>query len=288
MKEDLAFSYPRYSEEWKYLSDEVKSVRSHSYLSYLSLASGWVYIDWIALILVFSTVLSHIVFLAQDTINTYKIHTSFFIALLLVLWIRVVKYARPFQSTGPIVVIFSHIIADIVKCSFLFAVLFIPYTSAFWVTYGSNSPKPVQGYSNVYDLLYNMFCMVVGIDFPFDELLSANPFMARILCSSFIISTAIVVVNLLIALLSDTFTRLYSNAVANAMMQRAQSIVTFDKTLCKKRKLSFYKYIREQCSPLVKPMVHETQADSKTSNTNEITSEMKKITTIIEKLLSKR
>lgn len=218
---------------------------------YFNIGDGWIYFDWLALLLVITTIVTHIVFLKTNSSPAYKIHRFILIKLLLVLWIRIAKYARPFQSTGPIVVIFSHIVKDIIKCSFLFAILFVPYACAFWVTFGAFSSGPVAGYSNFGELLYCMLCMVVGVDFPFDDLLSEDPFMARILCSSFIVSTAIIVVNLLIALLSDTFTRLYSNAVANAVMQRAQSILQMEKTMAKKRKRDFYKFMRDNCSPQV-------------------------------------
>lgn len=231
------------------MANEVKSVRNHS--TYFNIGDGWIYFDWLALLLVITTIVTHVVFLKTNNSTAYKIHRFILIKLLLVLWIRIAKFARPFQSTGPIVVIFSHIMKDIIKCSFLFAILFIPYACAFWVTFGAFSSGPVAGYSNFGELLYYMLCMVVGVDFPFDDLLSEDPFMARILCSTFIISTAIIVVNLLIALLSDTFTRLYSNAVANAVMQRAQSILQMEKAMSKKRKRDFYKFMRDNCSPQV-------------------------------------
>ena len=252
LEEDLGYCHPGNTGEWKYLAKEVKSVRNQS--MYFNNGDGWIYFDWLALLLVIATIVTHIVFLKVDNTTAYKVHRSILILLLLVLWIRIAKYARPFQSTGPIVVIFSHIMKDIIKCSFLFAILFIPYACAFWLTFGPFSPSPVTGYNNFGELMYSMFCMIVGVDFPFEDLLSQDPFMARLLCSSFIISTAIIVVNLLIALLSDTFTRLYSNAVANAVMQRAFSILQMEKTMCKKRKQNYYKYIRDYCSPQVVSM----------------------------------
>jgi hypothetical protein len=200
--------------------------------------------------------------------------------LLLVIWIRIAKYARPFQSTGPIVVIFSHIMEDIIKCSFLFAMLFIPYSCAFWLTFGPFSPGPVTGYNNFGDLFHSMLCMVVGVDFPFEDLLSEDPFMARLLCSSFIISTAIIVVNLLIALLSDTFTRLYSNAVANAVMQRAHSILQMEKTMSKKMKQNYYKFVRDNCSPQVASMDDRCSHQPKNEKENEISEIFKEIKTL--------
>ena len=264
----------------------MKSVRNHS--TYFNNGDGWIYFDWLALLLVITTIITHIAFLKTDSNIAYKIHRCILIMLLLVLWIRIANYARPFQSTGPIVVIFSHILKDIIKCSFLFAILFIPYACAFWLTFGPFSPEPVTGYNNFGDLFYTMLCMVVGVDFPFEDLLSVDPFMARLLCSSFIISTAVVVVNLLIALLSDTFTRLYSNAVANAVMQRAQSILQIEKTMCKKRKQDYYKFMRDNCSPQVVSMDFKSQPKTEKGNTMDtILNEIKTLKTTVECLQGK-
>ena len=270
------------------MTEEVKSLRNQSCLS---TDDGWIYVDWLAFLLIIATITTHIVFLKLDTILAYQIHSRVLIGLLLILWIRIAKFVRPFQSTGPIVVIFAEIMKDIIKCAFLFEILFIPFACAFWVTYGANSPKPVKGYSSLLDLLYNMLCMVVGIDFPFDDLLAEDACMARILCSAFIISTAIVAVNLLIALLSDTFTRLYSNAVANATMQRAQSILALERTLDKKRKKDYYQYLRDYCSPQVTLMDHESvnkKRREKANGTDQIVHEMKKMGIALRRLQAKR
>ncbi len=285
LEEDIGYCHPESTGEWKYLTKEVKSIRNHS--TCFNNSDGWFYFDWLALLLVITTIITYIVFLKTDGIIAYKIHRCVLIMLLLVLWIRIAKYARPFQSTGPIVVIFFHIMKDIIKCSFLFAMLFIPYLCAFWLTFGPYSPGPVTGYNNFGALFHSLLCMVVGVDFPFEDLLSEDPFMARLLCSSFIISTAIIVVNLLIALLSDTFTRLYSNAVANAVMQRAQSILQMEKTMCKKRRQDYYKFVRENCSPQVVLADFRSSSQPKTEKENamdKMLNEIKTLKTTVQSL----
>lgn len=171
--------------------------------------------------------------------------------LLLVLWLRIFKYARPFESAGPFIVIFSSVMGDIVKWAFLNLVIVIPFTCAFWITFGAISLNPVDGYNHVGPLLYNMFSMMVVNDHGFENLVSANPFMARLLCGSFIAISAIVTLNLLIALLSNTFERLYENAIANAVMQRAQTILLLQKSLRQKQKSKYYNFIKDKASPEV-------------------------------------
>ena len=289
LEEDLGHCHPGRTEEWKYLSQEVRTVQNQS--TYFNNGDGWIYFDWLAFLLVITTIISHVVFLKIASDMAYKVHRCILIKLLLVLWIRIAKFASPFQSTGTIVVIFSHIIKDVLKYSLLFAILFIPYACAFWLTFGPFSSTPAHGYDNFADLLYSMLCMVVGVDFPFDDLVSKDPFMARILCGSFIITTAIIVVNLLIALLSDTFTRFYSNAVENAVMQRAKTILQMERTMRKKQKRDYYKFVRENCSPQVVSMDLENSSQfqsNKANSLDEILNEIKTLKTTVDCLRGKR
>ena len=172
-------------------------------------------------------------------------------ALLLILWLRILKYARPFESAGPFVVIFGNVLGDIVKWGFLNSIIVIPFTCAFWITFGAISLTPVQGYDNVGPLLYNIFSMMVVNDHGYEKLEKANPVMARLLCGAFIGIAAIITLNLLIALLSNTFERLYENAVANAVMQRARTILLLQKSLRRKQKLKYYSFIKKKGSPEV-------------------------------------
>ncbi len=171
--------------------------------------------------------------------------------LLLIVWLRILKYARPFENAGPFVVIFGHVLGDIVKWGFLNAIIVIPFTCAFWITFGATSLKPVAGYDNVGPLLYNIFSMMVVNDHGYDELEDANPVMARLLCGAFIGIAAIITLNILIALLTNTFERLYENAVANAVMQRARTILLLQKYLRRKQKKKYYGFIKKKGSPEV-------------------------------------
>ena len=173
------------------------------------------------------------------------------IALLLILWFRIFKYARPFEGAGPFVVIFGSVFGDIIKWGFLNSIIIVPYTCAFWITFGAISLNPVEGYDTVGPLLYNMFSMMVVGDHGYDRLEKASPIMARLLCGSFIGIAAIVTLNLLIALLSNTFERLYENAVANAVMQRARTILLLQKSLRRKQKKRYYNFIKNKGSPEV-------------------------------------
>ena len=201
--------------------------------------------------LILATIASHVTFFHYSNDTSREVHHYILIPLLLILWLRIFKYARPFEGAGPFVVIFGHVLGDIVKWAFLNSIIVIPFTCAFWITFGAISLNPVHGYDAVGPLLYNIFSMMVVNDHNYDKLEAANPVMARLLCGAFIGIAAIITLNLLIALLSNTFERLYENAVENAVMQRAQTILLLQKSLRKKQKKKYYDFIKNNGSPEV-------------------------------------
>ena len=104
--------------------------------------------------------------------------------------------------------------------------------------------------------------MIVVNDHDYDALEAADATMARILCGSYIALMAIINLNILIALLSDTFTRVYGNAVANAVMQRAKTILFLEKSLTWKRKRQYEDFIKNYGSPETVDLQRDISANS--------------------------
>ncbi len=71
-------------------------------------------------------------------------------------------------------------------------------------------------------VLVMLFRIVVIDDYPFSTLREIDEFMTAVLVISFLVITAVIGLNLFIAMLSDTFKRVYDNAHANAEMQKVR------------------------------------------------------------------
>ena len=246
LEKDLQYCHPRWPQEEMYLKSEIKAIRD---TPLISTGDSWIYFDWFCLFLILGTIASNVVFFKIDSKITQVVYARIITVLLLVLWFRIMKYARPFEGTGPFVVVFGHIIWDIINWGFLFVIIFIPYACAFWITFGRESQQPVESYSDISPLLYNLFSMVVVSDHDYELLVKADRTMAGLLCGSFIGVMAIINLNILIALLSDTFTRVYGNAVANAVMQRAKTILFLEKSFSSKKEREYRDFIRHNGSP---------------------------------------
>ena len=147
--------------------------------------------------------------------------------------------------------IFSNVVGDILKWFVMNAIIYIPFTCAFWIEFGVNSSFPAEGYTDLSSLLYNIFQMTIVGDYGFSALKAADETTARILCGSFILVAGIITLNLLIALVTNTFERHYENAVANAVMQRASTIVLLQSRMGPKKREQYYEFIRTNASPQI-------------------------------------
>ena len=286
LEKDLCYCHPRWPEERRYLVQEIKSLDEHKPLIF---HDSWNYLEWITCTMLLATVTSHLVEYFAHSSVTFMVHIRITAALLIVLWLRIMKYARPFKTTGPFVVMLAHMVGDILKWGFLFLVFYIPYSAAFWMIFGGISPVPVSGYENVSDLFYQLFRMTVVDDYNFEGLQAADSVMARLLCGSYITLSHVIILNLLIALLSDTFYRVYENARANAVMQRAYTILTLERNMSKKMRRKMLEHIRTHCSPEV--LQYEDDVDEDVSHlriARQILDDLYEMKKILDERLSKR
>lgn len=228
------------------MNNELKRVRA---LPLFDSYDAWFYMDWIILFFILATFAAHFVFLYVDTSTTRYIYTRTISVVNLLVWLRLLKYVRPFPGIGTLVLILAETLGDFLNWAFLFFLILVPFTAAFWINFGPLSTNPIHGYHTTGELIYRVFQMAVGDDFILQEIVEADAVVARILVVLYITAMTIVTLNLLIALLTDTFSRVHSNAVANTIMQRAIKIVESERTLTKKQKLRSRKYMEMICSP---------------------------------------
>lgn len=250
----MKYCHPRWPQERKYIEHEIKRVKS---LPLFDDFGAWFYLEWITLILILATITTHFVFYEIDTSATRYIYTRTISIVNLLVWLRLLKYLRPFPGIGTLVIILGETTGDFVNWAFLFLLLLIPFSAAFWINFGDISIHPVEGFHDTAELLYSVFRIAVGDDFNFEGLAKADPVMSRILIVIYVTAVTIVTLNLLIALLSDTFSRVYSNAVANTIMQRAIKVVEAERTLTKHFKLKYLEHMKSNCSPEVIKMSYE-------------------------------
>jgi len=224
LQRDLKHAHPRWPEERLYLEREIRGCEDYRSAYF---RDKWNFLDWSTQILMLMTIVLHLcnVSIATNETNDWFRILSFL--TLLSLWLRLLKYARPFRSVGLFVVMVSHVVNDTLRIVYLVSHIFIPFAAAFWMVFGIDG---VEGYTLKNGaLLYNIFQIGVVGDYKNDKLEAHAPITYQFLVGLFILLGNIVSLNLFIALLSNTFQRIYDNAKATAQMERAATILEMER-----------------------------------------------------------
>lgn len=255
LQEDLTYCHPRWPQEAKAVKHEIKRI---SKVKRFSAEGGWFYYDWIVLVVMVAAIAMHIVYYKVANNDIRYVYTRILSIANLVVSLRLLENMRPFPGIGTLVIILGETSGDFTNWAFLFFLLLVPFTASFWIIFGGLTLNPVASFDETNSLLYSVFRMAVGDDFNLEGLIEAEPVMARILTVLYVTAMTIVTLNLLIALLSDTFTRVHDNAESNAIMQRAIKVIEAERALSKKKKLNYREHIRLNCSPEIIDSVVDT------------------------------
>ncbi|MEQ2293611.1 hypothetical protein AMECASPLE_035353, partial [Ameca splendens] len=149
---------------------------------------------------------------------------------------------------GPFIVMLGNIVGDVLCFLFLYAEIFIPYACSFWIIFGGTSSVPSM--QSVSGLLYSLYRITLVDEYEYAAMVTVDNVMAPLLCGTFLAASSILCVNLLIALLTDTFQRVHDNSQANAVMQQAAVILQVEESMPRLHRFYDNKYISKHCSPL--------------------------------------
>lgn len=254
LDKDLKFSHPRWPEERKYLEMERNDILD-SGISYFN--DAWNYFDWVTYGWILGIIVTRVFAVVLASNVARSLHPKVFAIALIFIWLRLMKVFRGFITLGPFIVMIGHIIDDTLKFGFLYVIFYVPYVCAFWITFGGAENAAVMrangldanGWEKFNDLMYSVWQLTVVGNYPWDSLLVVDRLMAQILCGTYLALSAIVMINLFIALMSDTFQRVYDNAKANAAMQRASTILTMEENMGDKTREKYRRLIHEKFSP---------------------------------------
>lgn len=130
-------------------------------------------------------------------------------ALCLVLgWCNVMFFARGFEMLGPYVIMIQKIIfGDLTKFMWLSFIVLIGFSTSLWMVYMTQDPDSLPSYRSFPITLFSQFELSVGlIDLPVDHTFITPP-IVHVLHVSFSVVSYILLLNLLIAMMSDTHWR---------------------------------------------------------------------------------
>ncbi|XP_065055117.1 uncharacterized protein LOC135683708 [Rhopilema esculentum] len=255
LERDLEYCHPRWPDERQYLESEIKRIQCAK-TSYFK--DAWNIMDWLTYIAVLAVIITRVLAVFSNEKAASNLHPRVYALALIFMWLHFMKSCRPFKSLGPFITMLGHVMQDTLRFAFLFFEFFIPYVCAFWIIFGGekNAQKMEAAsaesvdWKKFNDLTFSVWMVTLIADFNFDGLVAVDKLMAQVLVGSYFAIASVVCMNLYIALLSETFARVYQNALANAALLQATTILQVENALSKKRKSRSEKYIQEECSPL--------------------------------------
>uniref|UniRef100_A0A667XAH7 Si:ch73-193i2.2 n=1 Tax=Myripristis murdjan TaxID=586833 RepID=A0A667XAH7_9TELE len=248
--DDLKRCHPMWPEEKLFLQEQRKQIHKlrGSYRQDL-----WNIFDWLVYVLLAAAFGVHVAdaVLLSDALHAASLRL--FSLTIIFLWLRLMKHVRAFRPMGPFIVMLGKIVGDVMRFLFLYAEIFIPYACAFWIIFGGVFPSM----QSVPGLLYSLYRITLVDEYEFDAMAAQDALMAPLLCGSFLAASSILCFNLLIALLTDTFQRVYGNAQANAVMQQASVILQVEESMPRLRCFCDEQHIFRHCAPLADAYDHD-------------------------------
>ncbi|KAK6191478.1 hypothetical protein SNE40_003156 [Patella caerulea] len=260
IERDRKYCHPRWPDEEKFLERELNALKEveQSYFSDM-----WNIFDWTCYFLLTICIVTHLFDIGMHSEHLARWHVRIMCVTIILLWLRLMKNARAFTLLGPFIVMLGHMLKDCVRFLFLYLEFYIPYACAFWMIFGGDRRAEsdindlskgetitVDGYEYPGQVLFSLFRLTLVDDYDFSNMYLVDSVMATILVWSWLALSAVLCLNLFIALLSDTFQRIYDNAIANSVMQRAITILSIWEKMSKRQKYKFQDFIDKKCSPI--------------------------------------
>ncbi|XP_072250163.1 transient receptor potential cation channel subfamily V member 6 [Leuresthes tenuis] len=123
-------------------------------------------------------------------------------------WCNVMFFARGFEMLGPYVIMIQKIIfGDLTKFMWLSFIVLIGFSTSLWMVYMTQDPDSLPSYRSFPITLFSQFELSVGlIDLPVEHTIRTPP-IVHVLHVTFSVVSYILLLNLLIAMMSDTHWR---------------------------------------------------------------------------------
>lgn len=241
----MEYCHIRWPEEKRYLTSEMSLIHRSTKPFF---KNGWNIFELVTNIALGLVVITRILACSAEKSQFDGIHYKMFSVFLIMLWLRFMKSCQCYQSLGPFITMLGHVVTDTMKFGFLFFEFFIPYVCAFWILFGG---KPETEFYYLNDVIYNVFLMTLVDEYKRDDIMKADKVMAQILVGTYLGIASVICINLFIALMSQTFTRVYQNAKATAFMHQASHLMEIEHMLTRKQKERVKRFMENHCSPQV-------------------------------------
>ena len=142
-------------------------------------------------------------------------------------WIKLLNFARGFRNVGPLVRVLFKMMSDIYHFLVIFAIFQIGFSHSFFILYGNTH----KGYLSIVDTMMTVFNINLGNP-DYDTIReSENHIWGTIIYVIFSVISVVTLLNILIAILTDSYTNVTSKAEKEWKVERAKLILTLQKNI---------------------------------------------------------
>lgn len=137
------------------------------------------------------------------------------------MYMKILYYLRAFESTGPLVSMIFTIAYDIRYVMLVLMIVIIGFAQSFWILSMQDGTLPFGIFKFA---MLNLFDYMLG-NFSSDFTGTASPNLGVVLYIVFMFIVAILILNLIIALMGDSFARVNANGIAQWRLEQAMIVV---------------------------------------------------------------
>lgn len=146
----------------------------------------------------------------------------------ILLWIKFLYFARGFKKFGPFVNITIKMLKSTVNFLIMCSFIYFGFSQAFFILLGPYS----YGYENIMNSLVSVFIIILG-EFDMDVLYQSKfPVLSIIMFMIYSTIMTIIILNFLIAILSDVYSSMIIDSDKKWRIERAHLIISLQKSTC--------------------------------------------------------
>lgn len=145
-------------------------------------------------------------------------------------YLKIFKFARSSKDIGPFIIMLGGMTRDCLLFLFLFVCTWVPFSLSFFVLFHDNDqPALYNSFGTFGRSLLSGFQMMM-VDFDYSELRDHDENTGAILWIVWVFLSALVFLNLFIAMMSNTYQLVQDDCNRIAVMQRASTVVSMMRT----------------------------------------------------------
>lgn len=157
-------------------------------------------------------------------------------------WLFLLFFARTFKLTGPFVtMIYKMLLGDLLRFGIIYVIFLTGFTQAFYFLFRGNTSTQSQGFDDIGDTVLTLFQMTLG-EFKYQDFnYTKYSALTKIVFAIFMMLVPILLLNMLIAMMGNTYQMVIAKSEKEWRKQWAKIVVVLERGFSRNQLLEFQK-----------------------------------------------